>query len=202
MTSMTASWWERLIVPQKEAKAFVTRRASKDFQLSSSLAAVRFVADAACCFSMLFSSMRFQLRFGDTTSLEVGSNMGKGELPASSGYEAGVPISRNLIEISILCTHQQYNWKYAYNNTRYVIWPTHANINITIMTRHTTFTAKVLLVFFHFLLYHDTLLFVQEPFRRVELRDVLQAIPPFSRRQIPRITKVFGTSMPWIVLSR
>lgn len=113
-----------------------------------------------------------------------------------------VPISRNLIEISILCTHQQYNWKYAYNNTRYVIWPTHANINITIMTRHTTFTAKVLLVFFHFLLYHDTLHFVQEPFRRVELRDVLQAIPPFSRRQIPRITKVFGTSMPWIVLSR
>lgn len=91
MTSMTASWWERLIVPQKEAKAFVTRRASKDFQLSSSLAAVRFVADAACCFSMLFSSMRFQLRFGDTTSLEVGSNMGKGKLPASSGYEAGTP---------------------------------------------------------------------------------------------------------------
>lgn len=88
MTSMTASWWQRLIVPQREAKAFVTRRASKDFQLSSSLAAVRFVA-AACCFSMLFS-LRFRLRFGDPTNLEVGSNMGKGKLPASCGYEAGI----------------------------------------------------------------------------------------------------------------
>ena len=72
MTSMTASWWQRLIVPQREAKAFVTRRASKDFQLSSSLAeAVRFAAYAA------FLCMKFWLRFGDTTSLEVGSYWGE-----------------------------------------------------------------------------------------------------------------------------